>query len=130
MALAANGPVARMPGGPAIGRDAQLRRRWGKPAGVGHLSGFIEASLRQTVGGCATSPVGYIEGIFVKPDYRRRGVGRALVAAAEEWAASRGCTEMASDCLFDTSTILPASSFTANCDTASQSALSIFGARL
>jgi aminoglycoside 6'-N-acetyltransferase I len=68
-------------------------------AGHEHLEGFVEASLRQTAEGCATSFVGYIEGIYVRPECRRRGLGRALIAAAEEWAISRDCAEMASDCL-------------------------------
>ena len=59
--------------------------------------GFIEASLHEWAEGCETSPVGYIEGWYVEPAYRRNGVGRQLVAAAEEWAISRGCTEMGSD---------------------------------
>ncbi len=44
-----------------------------------------------------TGPVGYVEGWYVDPAWRRRGVGRRLVEAAEAWARSRGCTEMASD---------------------------------
>jgi aminoglycoside 6'-N-acetyltransferase I len=41
--------------------------------------------------------VGYIEGWWVDPDLRRRGVGASLIAAAEDWARSLGVTEMASD---------------------------------
>ncbi|MCP4870428.1 MAG: GNAT family N-acetyltransferase [Proteobacteria bacterium] len=59
--------------------------------------GFAEIGLRAYAEGCATSPVGYIEGIFVHPEYRQDAVGRALVAAAEVWAIEQGCTEMASD---------------------------------
>lgn len=51
--------------------------------------------------GCATHPVGYVEGWYVDPDVRRRGVGGMLVAAAEAWAASHGCREMASDAYAD-----------------------------
>lgn len=65
------------------------------------LHGFIEASLRPCAEGCTTTPVGYIEGIYVAPDFRRRGIARRLVAAVEQWAASNGCTEFASDCLSD-----------------------------
>ena len=65
------------------------------------LTGFVEASLREFADGCATSPVGYLEGWYVIPSHRRSGIGRALVAAAEQWARSRGCTEMASDALVD-----------------------------
>lgn len=64
---------------------------------AGTLSGFLEASLRDYADGCSTSPVGYVEGWYVTPAHRRMGIGRALVAAAEDWARSRGCTEMASD---------------------------------
>jgi len=64
----------------------------------GGLGGFIEVALRPWAEGCATRPVGYIEGWYVDPDLRRAGVGKALVQTAEAWAASQGCSEMASDC--------------------------------
>ena len=63
----------------------------------GALEGFVEVSLRDYAEGCDSSPVGYIEGWYVEPHRRRSGVGRELVAAAERWAQSRGCTEMGSD---------------------------------
>ncbi len=67
----------------------------------GRICGFAEAALRDVAEGCASRPVGYLEGMYVLPEFRARGVGRALAAAAERWAAAKGCTEMASDCLHD-----------------------------
>jgi aminoglycoside 6'-N-acetyltransferase I len=61
------------------------------------LCGFVEVSIRPYVDGCETTDVGYLEGWYVDPDVRGQGVGRALVFAAEAWARSRGCREMASD---------------------------------
>jgi aminoglycoside 6'-N-acetyltransferase I len=63
----------------------------------GRLVGFVEVSLRMNAEGCATSPVGYVEGLYVIPEGRRKGSGRALVAKAEAWASSQGCREMAAD---------------------------------
>ena len=63
----------------------------------GELVGFAEVSLRAWAEGCESSPVGYLEGWFVAEPARRQGIGGRLVAAAEDWARSRGCTEMASD---------------------------------
>jgi aminoglycoside 6'-N-acetyltransferase I len=63
----------------------------------GRLVGFLEASIRPFVEDCHTDHVGYLEGWFVEPGFRRSGIGRDLVRAAERWARKKGCTEMASD---------------------------------
>ncbi len=63
----------------------------------GGLCGFLEAALRSRADGCESTPVGYIEGWYVDPAMRRCGVGRRLVDAAEAWARSKGCRQMASD---------------------------------
>jgi aminoglycoside 6'-N-acetyltransferase I len=70
----------------------------------GSLCGFVEVGSRPYAEGCDSSPVGYIEGWWVEPDLRKRGVGRALLEAAENWARSRGYSEMASDALLDNQT--------------------------
>jgi aminoglycoside 6'-N-acetyltransferase I len=68
----------------------------------GALTGFLEAGLRSHADGCDPArPTGYIEGWFVREEFRNRGVGRDLMRAAEEWALSQGCSEMASDALID-----------------------------
>ena len=61
--------------------------------------GFAQCQLRfDYVEGTRTSPVGYLEGIFVKEDYRNKGYGRELLSACEAWTKARGCHEFASDC--------------------------------
>ena len=68
----------------------------------GAALGFAEATLRSDyVNGCQTSPVGFLEGWYVLPAARGRGIARALLAATEDWARQRGCTEMASDARLD-----------------------------
>ena len=60
--------------------------------------GLIEVAARgDYVNGTRTSPVAFLEGIYVVPDARRRGVARELVACAERWASSLGIREFASD---------------------------------
>jgi aminoglycoside 6'-N-acetyltransferase I len=67
----------------------------------GSLCAFVEVGSRPYAEGCESSPVGYIEGWWVDPDMRKRGVGRALLSAAESWAREKGYTEMGSDALLD-----------------------------
>lgn len=82
----------------------------GKPLGIlplvifvaestdGTLVGFLEAALLSCADGCdITHPVGYVEGWYVAASHRRQGIGAALLRAAEDWARSQGCREMASD---------------------------------
>jgi aminoglycoside 6'-N-acetyltransferase I len=60
--------------------------------------GFAEAAIRSDyVPGTDTSPVAFLEGLYVEPGHRRQGIARRLVAAVELWAAGRGLSELASD---------------------------------
>ena len=58
---------------------------------------LLELSFRNIVDGCLSSPVGYIEGIFIDKKYRGKNYGKRLIEFAEEFFRSRGCSEMASD---------------------------------
>ena len=59
--------------------------------------GFAEVGARTYAEGCATSPVGFLEGIWVDASARRQGIGRLLVDAAIAWAHAQGYREFGSD---------------------------------
>jgi aminoglycoside 6'-N-acetyltransferase I len=64
----------------------------------GAAIGMAEASLRTDyVNGASSSPVAFLEGLYVVPDARRLGVARALVEKVERWGRGAGCRELASD---------------------------------
>jgi aminoglycoside 6'-N-acetyltransferase I len=61
--------------------------------------GFAQCQLRYDyVEGTSSSPVGYLEGLYVKEAFRKQGVAKNLVAFCEHWAKQKGCREFASDC--------------------------------
>ena len=61
------------------------------------IVGFLEMDFRPYAPGCTSSPVPFIEGWYVEPAWQRRGIGRALVNAAEARARTMGYIEMGSD---------------------------------
>jgi len=64
--------------------------------------GFAQCQLRHDyVEGTESSPVGYLEGIFVEKDFRHKGYAKEMLAECEKWAKEQGCTEFASDCELD-----------------------------
>jgi aminoglycoside 6'-N-acetyltransferase I len=74
-------------------------------ADSGRAVGFIEIAVRTDyVNGTDSSPVAFLEGIYVVSEARRMGTARALVAAAERWAINRGCREFASDAALENET--------------------------
>lgn len=78
--------------------DAQVFLKYENDTPVG----FAQCQLRRDyVEGTETTPVGYLEGIFVLESHRRRGYARQLLNACEAWAKDKGCKEFASDCELD-----------------------------
>ena len=60
--------------------------------------GFIEASIREIIDeGCEIKNIGYIEGWYIEPKYRRKGFGAELVKSAEKWVSQKGLKEIAVD---------------------------------
>ena len=69
---------------------------------AGAVIAMAEATLRRDyVNGCSTSPVAFLEGIYVRPAWRRQGAARLLCRAVEAWGKEQGCREFASDALLD-----------------------------
>lgn len=69
----------------------------------GEPLGFVEIAVRHDYvnGTDGPPPVGFLEGLYVRPPVRRLGVARRLVDAAAAWAIARGCRELASDTPLD-----------------------------
>jgi aminoglycoside 6'-N-acetyltransferase I len=68
----------------------------------GSVVGFAEATLRHDyVEGCDTSPVCFLEGIFVAAPHREAGIARTLAKSVGDWGRAHGCTEYASNALLD-----------------------------
>ena len=64
--------------------------------------GMCEVALRTDyVEGTEGGPVGYVEGVFVMPEYRNRHIAKSLVQLGEDWSREKGCKEFASDCMLD-----------------------------
>lgn len=67
-----------------------------------HIVGFAQCGLRfDYVEGTDSSPVGYLEGIFVLEEYKKRGYAKELLGECQNWAKDQGCLEFASDCELD-----------------------------
>lgn len=63
--------------------------------------GLLELSLRNIVDGCIDGPVGYIEGLYLLPEYRGQGLGKNMLQRAAQWFSAQGCSEMATDAELD-----------------------------
>lgn len=64
--------------------------------------GFATVSTRTDyVEGSGTSPVGYLEAIYVESDYRKSTIATLLYKECEKWASTKSCTEMGSDTWLD-----------------------------
>lgn len=68
----------------------------------GDVVGFSQVGLRHDyVEGTESSPVGYLEGIYVEEAYRELGHASGLARACEQWSREMGCSEFASDIEMD-----------------------------
>ncbi len=77
--------------------DPRGQPAWVAEDGDGGIIGFLETSVRNYADGVGRENVGYLEGWYVKPKWRKRGIGQGLVRAAERWAVRRGFSHMGSD---------------------------------
>src|SRR5258705_561730 len=53
-------------------------------------AGFAELAIRKYAHGCTTRPVPFLEGIWVKAEFRREGIGTRLIEHAGAFLAARG----------------------------------------
>lgn len=59
---------------------------------------FIHLTVRfDYVEGANSLPVAYIEGLYVKENWRHLGIGKKMIHLGIEWARQRGCKQLASD---------------------------------
>jgi aminoglycoside 6'-N-acetyltransferase I len=63
--------------------------------------GFAEIAIRKYANGCESAPVAFLEGIWIEPQFRRRGIAAQLIAHAEAFVAAHGFRELGSDTQID-----------------------------
>lgn len=86
----------------AFARDSAAFRAFVAQDPQAGLLGFAEVAVRTDfVNGCEHRPALFLEGIFVRPEHRGRGVARALCDAAARWGLEQDCREFASDVYID-----------------------------
>lgn len=86
----------------AFARDSAAFRAFVAQDSEAGLLGFAEVAVRTDfVNGCEHRPALFLEGIFVRPQHRGRGIARALCDAAGRWGLEQGCREFASDVYLD-----------------------------
>jgi aminoglycoside 6'-N-acetyltransferase I len=67
----------------------------------GNAVGFAEIAIRAYANGCDSRPVAFLEGIWIKPQFRRQGAGAQLIAHVESFLGARGFFELGSDTQID-----------------------------
>jgi aminoglycoside 6'-N-acetyltransferase I len=75
------------------------KEAWGFVAETpdGAPAGFAEVAIRKYANGCESMPVPFLEGIWVRDDLRRQGIGKALISHLAAFLAARGFRELGSD---------------------------------
>jgi aminoglycoside 6'-N-acetyltransferase I len=67
--------------------------------------GFIQVGIRNDyVEGSSQLPIAYVEAVYIKPEYRKKGIAKTLFKMAEDWAKLKGLKQIASDTLTNNST--------------------------
>ena len=59
--------------------------------------GLVELSSRNIVDGCLSSPVAYLEGLYLEPKYRGLGIGKEVMQIIIQWCVQQGFSELATD---------------------------------
>lgn len=62
-----------------------------------HVLGLVELSSRNIVDGCLSSPVAYLEGLYLKSEYRGKGWGKEVIKIVLDWCRAEGFSELATD---------------------------------
>ena len=61
------------------------------------ILGLVELSSRNIADGCLSSPVAYLEGIYLKKELRGRGLGKEAMGLILHWCKEKGYKELATD---------------------------------
>jgi len=63
----------------------------------GEIAGFTELSIRMDLSGANGRRTGYVEGLYIRPEFRGRGLARQFLLAARNWSREQNCAAFASD---------------------------------
>lgn len=61
------------------------------------IFGLVELSSRNIVGACLSSPLAYLEGLYLHEEYRGSGLGKEAMRVIMNWWKEKGYTELATD---------------------------------